>query len=264
MNKLIFVLTVFLLPISVFANEDGEFCTLLEEQENHLTEKEKKTLEKYGFVAGISPDSREKYPKVLVSKSIENSCRTRYLIAGYFSDKIDGREYFMKDISLSESERKSLAIASCKALELTTNGSGVWFDGMGHEIYNIVDDIIFPYFYSCISDRLALNQYFGIEYFSENAFLNPNKRLVDQIYNSVRQSQSKHLLSEMANYLFVLKNGGRIAGLNTEAMLQSGNIEKNVDVPRDEVIRRAQSLLTQEGKISRRQYWDFEIDIWGI
>lgn len=263
MSRIICMLFVILMPSVAFAEAGSDSCVLLEAHEKLLTEKEKEKLEKYGFVVGLAWDGRT-YPHVVVSKTVEKSCRIRYLIASYFSDKIAGEERFMKEVSLAEDDRRKMAKASCRALELATNGSGVWFDGMGHEIYNIVDDIIFPYFYSCISDRLALNQYFGIEYFSENAFLNPNKRLVDQIYNSVRQSQSKHLLHEMANYLFVLKNGGRIAGLNTEAMLQSGIIENNVDVARDEVIRRAQSLLTQEGKISRRQCWDFELDIWGI
>lgn len=265
MNKLIWVLSLFLLPFTVWSKGDREFCALLDEQESHLTAKEKKTLESYGFVSATGQVFQErKYPEIVVSKIVGEGCKTRYLVASYFTDKIAGEEYFMKDFSLSENERKILASASCKALELNINGSGVWRDGQGHEIYNIVDDIIFPYFFSCISDRLALNQSFGAEYFSPNAFLNPNRRLVDQIYNSVRQNPSKYHLSEIAKYLFILKNGGRIAGLNTEAMLQSGVSEKNSDVPRDEVIRMAQSLLSQEEKISWRQYWDFEYKLWGV
>lgn len=262
MGRIICMLFVLLLPSMAFAEENGRFCASLEDQESYLTEKEKKTLEKHGFVVGTSRESREKYPKVLVSKSVESSCRTRYLIAGYFSDKIDGKENFMKNISLSENERQKFANASCKALELTTNGSGVWFDGMGHEIYNVVDDIIFPYFFSCISDRITLNKSIGPEYFSPNAFQNPSKNLVDLVFDNLQKNLSEQRTDEISESLFILKNGGRLAGMNIDLILRSGRDPK-LDISQEEIIKISKKLLKQESKVTLNQYWDLSHQLWG-
>lgn len=253
------MMKVFIFTLLIAGSSYAECnCNLYKDQLAGLTETEKETLRKYSFVLALH-QIKTGLPMTVVSDSVVGDCKNRIIVEKYFDNKIAGRAKFeIKQRNFYRAKR-DIAVAACKAV----NTTAPWVDGVSHEIYNVVDDRLFPYWNACVIESMKEKKIVDLRLFTELSFIRPDGKLLPELNRLIDDGDTD--LFDIAVAFVLKKNMGEAVSLDVASKrLKLAKLTPHAQISRDEAIDAVMRLLKGHEKVNKAGAIKLEMNIFGV
>jgi hypothetical protein len=231
---------------------------LYQKQLAGLSGSEKETLRKYSFVLALHQANSD-LPTTVISEGVIKNCPNRIVAQKYFDNKISGETKFPIKQQEFVLARKDIAIAACKAI----NTNAPWKDGVSHEIYNIVDDRLFPYWNACVIENIREKKIIDLRLFTSASFIRPDKQLLPELNRLIDDTDAD--VFDLALAFILKKNMGDQVSLDVALKrLRLGKVVSDYQISSDAAINSIMRLLRRHGKVNKGSAIELEMAIFGV
>lgn len=231
---------------------------LYQKQLAGLSGSEKEALRKYSFVLALHQANSD-LPTTVISEDVIKNCPNRIVAQKYFDNKISGETKFPIKQQEFLLARKDIAIAACKAI----NTNAPWKDGVSHEIYNIVDDRLFPYWNTCVIENIREKKIIDLRLFTSASFIRPDKQLLPELNRLIDDPDA--VVFDLALAFILKKNMGEQVSLDVALKrLKLGKAVPDYQISNDETINSIMRLLRRHGKVNKGSAIELEMVIFGV
>lgn len=233
-------------------------CHPYQKQLAGLSKAEKDTLRKYSFVLALGQANSD-LPTTVISEDVIKNCQNRIVAQKYFDNKISGETKFPIKQQEFLLARRDISTAACKAI----NTNSPWKDGISHEIYNIVDDGLFPYWNTCVIENIREKKIIDLRLFTSASFIRPDKQLLPELNRLINDADA--VVFDLALAFILKKNMGEQVGLEVVLKrLKLGKAVPDYQVSNDETIDAIMRVLRRHEKVNKNVVIELEMAIFGV